>query len=67
MVGSRERYENPPWWRHALEIWHIGQIPKFYFGLQAEEFLDWQATVEDILEFKMVNKDKSPIGGDEAL
>ena len=34
------------------------EIPEFHGSLQAEEFLDWLATVEEILEFKGVPKNK---------
>ena len=30
------------------------KIPEFHGSLQPEEFLDWLATVEEILEFKGV-------------
>jgi hypothetical protein len=32
-------------------------IPKFQGGLQPEEFLDWVAAIEEILDFKGVAKD----------
>ena len=41
--------------------WESGmrtEIPEFHGSLQAEEFLDWLATVEEILEFKGVPEDK---------
>ncbi|EEF33632.1 conserved hypothetical protein [Ricinus communis] len=34
------------------------EIPEFHGSLQAEEFLDWLATVEEILDFKGVQEDK---------
>ena len=34
------------------------KIPKFHDSLQPEEFLDWLATVEEILEFKGVPANK---------
>ena len=30
------------------------EIPEFYGTLKSEEFIDWLATVEEILEFKGV-------------
>ena len=41
--------------------WESGmrtEIPEFHGSLQAEEFLDWLATVEEILDFKGVPEDK---------
>ena len=41
--------------------WEIGmqtEIPEFHGRLQAEEFLDWLAIVEEILEFKGVPENK---------
>ncbi|EEF46759.1 conserved hypothetical protein [Ricinus communis] len=41
--------------------WEIGmrtKIPKSHGSLKAEDFLDWLATVEEILEFKWVSEDK---------
>ena len=34
------------------------EIPEFHGSLQPEEFLDWLATVEEILDFKGVPKNK---------
>ena len=34
------------------------EIPEFYGGLQPEEFLDWLATVEEVLDFKGVPENK---------
>ena len=34
------------------------EILKFYGGLQLKDFLDWLATVEEIMEFKGVPEDK---------
>ena len=41
--------------------WETGmrtEIPEFRGGLQPEEFLDWLATVEEVLDFKGVLKNK---------
>ncbi|EEF36882.1 conserved hypothetical protein [Ricinus communis] len=41
--------------------WESGmrtEIPEFHGSLQAEEFLDWLPTVEEILDFKGVREDK---------
>ena len=34
------------------------EIPEFYDSLQPEEFLDWLATIEEILDFKDVPENK---------
>mgnify|MGYP006878810653 FL=1 len=42
-------------------FWEAGmrlEIPEFHGSLQPEEFLDWLAVVEEILEFKGVPEDK---------
>ena len=33
-------------------------IPEFHGSLQPEEFLDWLATIEEILEFKGILENK---------
>ena len=41
--------------------WEIGlkiDIPEFHGGLQADEYLDWINTVDEVLEFKQVPKDR---------
>ena len=41
--------------------WETGiiiKIPEFHGSLQPEEFLDWVATVEEILKFKGLLEDK---------
>ena len=41
--------------------WESGfklEIPEFLGGMQPEEFLDWVAAVEEILEFKRVPDDR---------
>ena len=41
--------------------WEMGmrtEIPEFHGSLQPEEFLNWLDTVEEILEFKGVLKNK---------
>ena len=41
--------------------WEIGmrtEIPKFHDTIKLEEFLDWLAIVEEILEFKGVPENK---------
>ena len=43
--------------RHC-EIRIPTEIPKFHGSLQAEKFLDWLATVEEIFEFKGVPENK---------
>jgi hypothetical protein len=42
------------WWESGFKL----DIPEFNGGLQLEEFLDWIATVEEVLEFKGVPKDR---------
>ena len=44
--------------RQCWEIEMRTEIPEFYSSLQPEEFLDWLATVEEILEFKGVLANK---------
>ncbi|XP_050218370.1 uncharacterized protein LOC126669084 [Mercurialis annua] len=44
--------------RRRLESGMRTEIPEFYGGLKSEEFLDWLATVEEILEFKDVPADR---------
>ena len=41
-------------WENGLKI----DIPEFQGGLTAEEFLDWVAAVEEILDFKEVPDSK---------
>ena len=41
-------------WKTGMRI----EIPEFHGSLQPEEFLDWLATVEEILDFKGVPEDK---------
>ena len=41
-------------WKFGFKL----DIPEFKGCLQSEEFLDWVATVEEILEFKAVPQDK---------
>ena len=41
-------------WENGLKI----DIPEFQGGLTTEEFLDWVATVEEILDFKEVPDSK---------
>jgi hypothetical protein len=50
----------PPAQAHANR-WESGfklDILEFSGGMQPEEFLDWVAAVEEILDFKEVPKDK---------
>ena len=34
------------------------EIPKFKGGMQAEEFIDWLSSVEEILKFKEVPENR---------
>jgi hypothetical protein len=42
------------WWESGFKL----DIPKFNEGLQPEEFLDWIAAVEEVLNFKGVPEDR---------
>ena len=59
-AGHRRRREKPSVsynsnkWESRFKL----NIPKFKGCLQPEEFLDWVAAVEEILEFKEVSQDK---------
>ncbi|PKI66258.1 hypothetical protein CRG98_013339 [Punica granatum] len=44
--------------RRCWESWMRTEIPKFHGKLKSEQFLDWLATVERILEFKGLPEDK---------
>jgi len=41
-------------WESGLKV----DIPEFHGGLQADEYLDWINTVEEVLEFKQVPEDR---------
>ena len=59
-VGHRRRREKPLV-SYNSNRWESGfklDIPEFKGCLQPEEFLDWVAAVEEILEFKEVPQDK---------
>ena len=59
-AGHRRRREKPLV-SYNSNIWESGfksDIPEFKGCLQLEEFLDWVAAVEEILEFKEVPQDK---------
>jgi hypothetical protein len=50
----------PPVQAHANQ-WESGfklDIPEFSRGMQLEEFLDWLAAIEEILDFKGVLEDR---------
>jgi hypothetical protein len=56
----RTQGRQPPAQAHANR-WESGfklDIPEFSGGVQPEEFLDWVAAVEEILDFKRVPKDR---------
>jgi hypothetical protein len=42
------------WWESGFKL----DIPEFSGGMQPEEFLDWVAAVEEILDFKRIPKDR---------
>jgi hypothetical protein len=42
------------WWESGFKL----DIPEFSGGLQPEEFLDWIAAVEEVLDFKGVPEDR---------
>ncbi|XP_059433719.1 uncharacterized protein LOC132166885 [Corylus avellana] len=55
----RTQGRRPPAQAHANR-WESGfklEIPKFHGGLEPEEFLDWVAVIEEILDFKEVLED----------
>ena len=59
-AGHRRRREKPLV-SYNSNRWEFGfklDIPEFKGCLQPEEFLDWVAAVEEILEFKEVPQDK---------
>ena len=59
-AGHRRRREKPLV-SYNSNIWESGfklDIPEFKGCLQLEEFLDWVAAIEEILEFKEVPQDK---------
>ena len=59
-AGQRRRREKPLV-SYNSNKWESGfklDIPEFKGCLQPEEFLDWVAAVEEILEFKEVPQDK---------
>ena len=41
-------------WEAGMRI----ELPEFHGSLEAEEFIDWAATVDDVLEFKVVPADR---------
>jgi hypothetical protein len=41
-------------WETGLKV----DIPEFHVGLQADEYLDWINTVDEVLEFKQVPEDR---------
>ena len=49
-----------------MRLWEVGmrtKIPEFYGTLQLEEFFDWLAMVEEVLEFKRVPENhRIPLG-----
>ncbi len=69
---DNDYFEEAPQQRYVYQIhrnhnqrecqqWEAGmriEIPEFHGSLQPEEFLDWLATVEEVLEFKDVPEDK---------
>ena len=57
MFEERPRYHNVTTsnrWEGGLKV----DIPEFHGGLAPEEFVDWLATVEEILDFKEVPENK---------
>ena len=66
-AGHRRKREKPLV-SYNSNRWESGfklDIPEFKGCLQLEEFLDWVAAVEEILEFKEVPQDKSFFGGNQ--
>lgn len=51
--ASTHRYEERHW-EFGIEV----EILEFHGGFQAEEFLNWLATVKDILEFRVAPEDR---------
>ena len=57
-VPRRRRRDRADEDRRRWETGMRTEIPEFHGSLQPEEFLDWLATVEEILDFKDVPKNK---------
>ena len=53
----RDQYRNSEH-NHNWESGMRTEIPEFKGGMQAEEFLDWLANVEEIFDFKDVQEDR---------
>ena len=57
-VPRRRRRDGADEDRRRWETRMRTKIPEFHGSLQPEEFLDWLATVEEILDFKGVPENK---------
>jgi hypothetical protein len=58
---ERGVHKHQPLVQAQANQWESGfklDIPEFNGGLQLEEFLDWIATVEEVLDFKGVPEDR---------
>jgi hypothetical protein len=53
-VQRRPTHDESRRWETGLKV----DIPEFHGGLQADEYLDWINTVDEVLEFKQVPEDK---------
>ncbi|XP_034892461.1 uncharacterized protein [Populus alba] len=53
-VQRRPAHDESRRWETGLKV----DIPEFHGGLQADEYLDWINTVDEVLEFKQVPEDR---------
>jgi hypothetical protein len=53
-VQRRPTHDESRRWETGLKV----DIPEFHGGLQADEYLDWINTVDEVLEFKQVPEDR---------
>ena len=59
--AGRRVHEHQPFVQGQANRWESDfklDIPEFNRGLQPDEFLDWIAVVEEVLEFKGVPQDR---------